>query len=55
MLVTLSGTHMTRTKNEVIKLKKLLFYRRFVDTKTRRKKNDLDIIFENFNIIQKQL
>ena len=46
---------MTRTENNVVKPEKLLFYGRFVDDITkRRKKKEHDIIFENLNnIIQK--
>ena len=48
--VTLSDIHMTRTKNNVVRPEKPLFYRRFVDDIiNRRKKNEHDIIFENLN------
>ena len=48
--VTLSDIHMTRTKNNVVRPEKPLFYRRFVDDITnRRKKNEHHIIFENLN------
>ena len=48
--VTLSDIHMTRTKNNVVRPEKPLFYRRFVDDIiNRRKKNEHHIIFENLN------
>ena len=48
--VTLSGIHMTRTENNVVRPEKPLFYRRFVDDIIkRRKKNEQDFIFENLN------
>ena len=48
--VTLSDIHMTRTENNVVEHEKPLFYRRFVDDITnRRKKNKLDTIFDNLN------
>ena len=48
--VTLSDIHMTRTENNVVKPEKPLFNRCFVDDiKSRRKKNEHHIIFENLN------
>ena len=48
--VTLSDIHMTRTESNVVKPEKPLFYRCFVDDiKSRRKKNEHHIIFENLN------
>ena len=52
--VTLSDIHMIRTENNVVKTEKLLFYRHFVDTIIKRKKNDNVIIFDNLNIIKKK-
>ena len=50
LFVTLSDIHMIRTENNVVIPEKPLFYRRFVDNITnRRKKNEHDINSENLN------
>ena len=50
MLVSLPVIHMTRIENNVVKVEKPLFHRRFVDNIiNRRNKNDRNIIYENLN------
>ena len=48
--VTLLDIHMTLSENNVVKPERSLVYRRFVaNIISRRKKNEHNIIFENFN------